>query len=99
MTSPAPFSNEGMSSRGRGSYANPHSTIAQRDIPTSLRQVLRLCRWYYQTDSILGAIIEKMSEYPITPLVIKAKSDELSPKAKRLKRAIEKKTEAQAKAA
>lgn len=74
MSSPAPFANEGMSSRGPGSYANPHATIAQRDIPTSLRQVLRLCRWYYQTDSILGAIIEKMSEYPITALVIKEKT-------------------------
>lgn len=75
MAGTAPFFGESSYYRGRGSYANPHGTIAQRDIPTSLRQVMRLCGWYYNTDSILGAIIDKMSEYPITDLIIKARQD------------------------
>jgi hypothetical protein len=59
--------------RGRGSYANPHSTIAIKDIPVNIKQVMRLTRFYYNTDSLLGAIVDKMSEYPITEIVIKEK--------------------------
>src|SRR4029077_20726190 len=57
--------------RGRNSYANPHHTIAARDIPTQLKQVQRLCRFYYNFDALLGAIVDKMSEYPITSIIIK----------------------------
>jgi hypothetical protein len=67
-----------VSTRGgyfRGSYANPHTTIAIRDIPTDIRQVMRLCRFYYHQDALLGAIVEKMSEYPITDLVIEDADD------------------------
>jgi len=56
--------------RGLGSYANPHHTIAMRDIPTNIKQVMRLCRFYFNQDSMLGALTEKMSEYPITAMLI-----------------------------
>ena len=59
--------------RGRGSYANPHATIAIRDIPTNIKQVFRLTRFYYHQDALLGAIIDKMSEYPITQLIVTEK--------------------------
>lgn len=55
--------------RGFGSYANPHHTIALRDVPTNLKQVMRLTRFYYNSDSLLGAIVDKMAEYPITQLL------------------------------
>lgn len=57
----------------RGSYANPHSTIAVRDIPTNVKQIMRLTRFYFMQDSLLGAIVDKMSEYPITSLIIDEK--------------------------
>jgi hypothetical protein len=70
-------------SKGRGSYADPHSTIAIRDIPTNLKLVQRLCRFYYCQDALLGAIVDKMSEYPITALTITGVDDqELTPKAR-----------------
>lgn len=52
------------------SYANPHHTIALRDIPTNIKQVFRLCRFYVNQDSLLGAITDKMAEYPITQILI-----------------------------
>lgn len=61
--------------RFRGSYANPHATIATKDIPVNIKQIFRLCRFYYQQDSLLGALVDKMSEYPITSLVISERSD------------------------
>jgi hypothetical protein len=63
-------------SRGRNSYANPHHTIAARDIPTNLKQVMRLCRFYYNFDALLGAITDKMSEYPVTQIIIKERGGE-----------------------
>jgi len=71
-------------SRGRGSYADPHGTIAIRDIPTNLKLVQRLCRFYYATDCLLGAIVDKMSEYPITKLKINSVEDDgdLTPRAR-----------------
>jgi hypothetical protein len=59
----------------RGSYANPHHTIALRDIPTNLKQVMRLCRFYYTSDALMGAIVDKMAEYPITELILDAKDN------------------------
>lgn len=61
--------------RGRGSYANPHHTVAIRDIPTNIKQVQMLCRFYYCQDALLGAIIDKMSEYPITRVMIRELPD------------------------
>lgn len=58
---------------GIGNYANPHQTIGMRDVPTQLKQVMRLCRFYYNQDALLGAIVDKMAEYPITPLLITEK--------------------------
>lgn len=69
-------------SRFRGSYANPLATIATRDIPVNIKQLFRLCRYYYQQDALLGALIDKLSEYPITKLVIEEKEQELSPKCR-----------------
>jgi len=67
--------------KSRGSYADPHATIAMRDIPTNIKQVFRLCRFYHQQDALLGAIVDKMSEYPITQLVI-TEIENLTPKAR-----------------
>lgn len=56
--------------RQQGSYANPHSTIALQDIPIQLKQLFRLTRYYYCTDSLLRAILQKMAEYPITEVIV-----------------------------
>jgi hypothetical protein len=56
--------------RTRGSYANPHATIAVQDIPVQIKQLFRLTRFYFCTDSLLRAIIMKMAEYPITNIIL-----------------------------
>lgn len=62
--------------RGRGSYAQPEDTIALRDTPINLKQIQRLTRWYYLRDGLLHAIIDKMAEYPVTDIVVKARAGE-----------------------
>jgi hypothetical protein len=69
--------------RYRGSYADPHSTIAIRDIPTNLKHIFRLTRFYYNQDALLGAIVDKMAEYPITQIIVNSSTnDELTPTAR-----------------
>lgn len=73
--------NPGM--RSRGSYADPHQTIAIRDVPTNIKMVMRLTRFYYNQDALLGAVIDKMAEYPITQLIVSpVGEDMLSPAAR-----------------
>jgi hypothetical protein len=57
------------------SYANPHDTIAMRDTPSNIYQVMKLCLYYYCTDPLLGAVVDKLSEYPITQLDINRKGN------------------------
>ena len=66
----------------RGSYANPHSTVAIQDIPTNLKQLFRLTRYYFTTDALIRAIIDKMSEYPITNIIITPKAPDMSQRMK-----------------
>ena len=69
-------------SRGfEGHYASPHATIGIKDVPTNIKQVMRLCRYYFMQDALLGALVDKMSEYPITRVVITEK-DTLSERAR-----------------
>ena len=62
--------------RSQGSYANPLATIATQDIPINIKQVFRLVRFYYCTDSLLHAIVDKMAEYPVTDIVIERPENE-----------------------
>ena len=66
----------------QGSYANPHATIGIKDVPTNIKQVMRLCRFYFMQDAMLGAIIDKMSEYPITQIIISEREEGLTSKLK-----------------
>lgn len=70
---------DGGSTRGRGSYANPSDTVGNRDTPVNLKQIQRLCRWYYNKDGLLHAICNKMAEYPITDIVIKEVDQDRDP--------------------
>lgn len=67
----------------QGSYANPHATIGIKDVPTNIKQVMRLCRFYYLQDAMLGAIIDKMSEYPITQVLVEEVDETFSEAARR----------------
>jgi len=38
-------------------------------MPKSLKEVLRYCRYFYQTNHVVSAIVYKLAEYPITDLI------------------------------
>lgn len=59
-------------------YPSPFFDIGHTYLPPTQKALLRWCRYYYLTNPLINTVIHKMSEYPITEIVI----DETNPKVK-----------------
>lgn len=55
---------------GALSYPSPFFDIAQTYMPTSVKHLFRFCRYYVLTNGLLNAIVHKLSEYPVTDVLI-----------------------------
>jgi hypothetical protein len=53
-------------------YSDPYVSIAQYNIPPSIKAMMNLCRRLYLTDSTVAPTVWKISNYPITDLKIEA---------------------------
>ena len=51
-------------------YPSPFFDIGHTYLPPSTKALLRWCRYYYLTNPLINSVIHKMSEYPITEIVI-----------------------------
>lgn len=51
-------------------YPSPYFDVAHTYLPTTVKQLFRFCRYYTLTNPIINAIVMKMSEYPVTDVVI-----------------------------
>lgn len=60
-------------SRSGVRYPSPFFDIGHTYLPPSVKALLRWCRYYYLTNPLINSVIHKMSEYPITELVIDEK--------------------------
>jgi hypothetical protein len=61
-------------------YPSPFFDIGHTYLPPSLKALLRWCRYYYLVNPLINAVIHKMSEYPITEIVIDEKDPEIKNK-------------------
>jgi hypothetical protein len=59
-------------------YPSPFFDIGHTYLPPSQKHLLRWCRYYYLTNPLVNSVIHKMSEYPITEIVL----DEKDPRVK-----------------
>ncbi len=74
--------------RGRiqGSFANgvnypsPFFDIAHTYLPATLKQMFRWCRYYFLTNPLINATVFKLSEYPITDIIIDHEDREVARK-------------------
>ena len=57
-------------------YPSPFFDIGHTYLPTSITQMFRWCRYYFLVNPLINAVVYKMSEYPITPIIF----DEEDPK-------------------
>lgn len=58
-------------------YPSPFFDIAHTYLPTSVKQMLRWCRYYFLTNPVVNAITYKLAEYPITPLIFNEPDEKL----------------------
>lgn len=55
---------------GVARYPSPFFDVAHTYLPSSIRELLEYCSYYFLTNGFINAVCFKMAEYPITNLVI-----------------------------
>ncbi len=51
-------------------YPNPFFDIAHTYLPTTVKELFKYCRYYFLTNSLINATVFKLSEYPVTDIII-----------------------------
>lgn len=51
-------------------YPSPFFDIAHTYMPVTVKQLFRWCRYYFLTNPVINAVVFKLSEYPITDIII-----------------------------
>jgi len=51
-------------------YPSPFFDIAHTYLPVTVKQLFRWCRYYFLTNPLINATVFKLSEYPITDIII-----------------------------
>lgn len=57
-------------------YPNPFFDVAHTYLPRSVRDMFRWCRYYFLTSPLINAAVFKLSEYPVTDVVIQHPNEE-----------------------
>lgn len=58
-------------------YPSPFFDVAHTYLPDTLRRLFQWCRYYYLTNPIIAAVINKMAEYAVTDIIIHEEDDGL----------------------
>lgn len=51
-------------------YPSPFFDVAHTYLPATIKQMFRWCRYYYLTNPLISATVNKMAEYPITDIIV-----------------------------
>lgn len=58
-------------------YPSPFFDVAHTWLPTTVKQMFRWCRYYFLTNPLINATVFKMSEYPVTDIVVEHENPEV----------------------
>ena len=58
-------------------YPSPFFDVAHTYLPITIKSMFRWCRYYFLTNPILNAAVFKLSEYPVTDVIIEHESQEV----------------------
>jgi hypothetical protein len=67
-------------SRSGVRYPSPFFDIGHTYLPPSVKALLRWCRYYYLVNPLINTVIHKMSEYPITEIILDEKDRNIKEK-------------------
>jgi hypothetical protein len=65
-------------------YPSPFFDIGHTYLPPTMKALMRWCRYYYLVNPLINTVIHKMSEYPITEIVIDEKNAAIKEKWERI---------------
>lgn len=58
-------------------YPSPFFDVAHTYLPTTVKALFRWCRYYFVTNPLVNATAFKLSEYPVTDVVVDHENDEV----------------------
>ena len=58
-------------------YPSPFFDVAHTYLPATVKQLFQWCRYYFLTNPLINAVVFKMSEYPITDVIIDHENPEV----------------------
>lgn len=61
-------------------YPSPFFDIGHTYLPSSVKQMFRWCRYYFMVNPLINAVVFKMSEYPVTDIILDTENEELKDK-------------------
>jgi hypothetical protein len=61
-------------------YPSPFFDVANTYLPTTVKQLFKWCRYYFLTNPLINATVFKLSEYPVTDIIV----DHDNPEVKKL---------------
>lgn len=56
-------------------YPSPYFDLSQTYFPGSVKELFRFCTYFYNTNCIVPAVVNKLASYPITELIFTASED------------------------
>jgi hypothetical protein len=62
---------------GAVNYPNPFFDIAHTYLPTTVKELFKYCRYYFLTNPLINATVFKLSEYPVTDIIIDHENGEV----------------------
>lgn len=58
-------------------YPSPFFDVAHTYLPVTVKQMFKWCRYYFLTNPLINACVFKLSEYPVTDIIIDHPSNEV----------------------
>lgn len=58
-------------------YPSPFFDVAHTYLPVTVKQLFRWCRYYFLTNPLINATVFKLSEYPVTDIIVDHDSPEV----------------------
>jgi hypothetical protein len=53
-------------------YPSPFFDVGHTYLPDTVKRMFRWCRYYYLTNPIIAAVVNKMAEYPVTDVIVES---------------------------
>lgn len=61
-------------------YPSPFFDVAHTYLPVTVKALFKWCRYYFMTNPLINATVFKLSEYPVTDIIIDHESSEVKKK-------------------